>query len=58
MAPAKREKRFDVSTSKFTKINVFFTTENKSSVPATVLEQSKTVVPSTSFVLVAEIHNG
>ena len=41
--------------SKLTTIDVFFA--NKSSIPMTVPEQSGTVVPSTSFVTVAEIHN-
>ena len=47
----------DMSTSKFTTIDAFFVNVNKSSVPAVVPEQSEAVVPSTSFVTVAEIHN-
>ena len=47
----------DISMSKFTIIDAFFVNRNKSSVPAIVPEQSKAAVPSTSFVMVAEIHN-
>ena len=53
MAPAKRVKRCDMSTTKFTTINAFFVNVNKSSVPAIVPEQSK----SASFVTLVEIHN-
>ena len=53
MAPAKRVKRCDMSTSKFTIIDAFFINVNKSSFPETVLEQSK----SASFATLVEIHN-
>ena len=53
MAPAKRVKRCDMSTSKFTTINAFFVNMNKSRVPAIVPEQSE----SASFVMFVEIHN-
>ena len=43
--------------SKLPMIDAFFTNANKSSVLATIPEQSKAAVPSTSFVMVAEIHN-
>ena len=53
MAPAKRVKRCDMSTLKFTTIDAFIVNVNKSSVPAIVPEQSE----STSFVTLVEIHN-
>ena len=53
MAPAKRMKRCDISTSKFTTIEAFFVNINKSSGPAIVTEQSG----SASFVTLVEIHN-
>ena len=52
-APAKRVKRCDMPTSKFTTIDAFFVNANKSSVPAIVAEQSE----SASFVTLEEIHN-
>ena len=53
MTPAKRVKRCDMSTSKFTTIDAFFINVNKSSVPAIVPEQSE----SASFDRLVEIHN-
>ena len=53
MAPAKRVKRCDMSTSKFRTIDAFFVDVNKSSVPTIVPEQSE----SASFVTLVEIHN-
>ena len=53
MAPAKRSKRCDMSTSKFTTIDAFFVNLNKSSVPGIVPEQSE----SASFATLVEIHN-
>ena len=53
MAPAKRVKRCDMSTSKFTKIYAFFINVNKISIPAIVPEQSE----SASFVTLVEIYN-
>ena len=53
MAPAKRVKICDMSTSKFTIIDVFFVNVNKSSYPVNVHEQSE----SASFVTLVEIHN-
>ena len=53
MAPAKRVKRCDMSTSKFTTIDAFFVNVNKNSFPAIVPEQSE----SASFVTLVEIHN-
>ena len=53
MAPAKRVKRCDMSTSEFTTIDAFFVNVNKSSFPEIVHKQSK----SASFVTLVEIHN-
>ena len=53
MAPAKRVKRCDMSTSEFTTIDAFFVNVNKSSFPEIVHKQSE----SASFVTLVEIHN-
>ena len=53
MAPAKRVKRCDMSTSEFTIIDAFFVNVNKSSSPEIVNKLSK----SASFVTLVEIHN-
>ena len=53
MAPAKQVKRCDMSMSKFTTIDAFFVSVNKSSAPAIVPEQSE----SASVVTLMEIHN-
>ena len=53
MAPAKRVKRCDMSTSKFTTIDAFSVNVEKSSVPAIVPEQSE----SATFATLVEIHN-
>ena len=52
MAPAKRVKRCDMSTSEFMTIDAFFINVNKSSFPEIVHKQSK----SASFVTLVEIH--
>ena len=53
MAPAKRVKGCNMSTSDFTTIDAFFVNVNKSSFPEIVHKQSE----STSFVTLVEIHN-
>ena len=53
MAPAKRVKRCDMSTSEFTTIDTFFVNVNKSSFAEIVHKQSE----SASFVKLVEIHN-
>ena len=47
----------DMSTSRFTTITAFIVNMNKSSVPVTILEQSETAMPSTSFVDVLGLGN-